>query len=113
MAPFASSIDEFKATLRSELAAMASNRQREYIESRLIEPSIVTLRWEYGNNEPFTAWMFADLRRADITLVYCTGGFGALGAPWGLHARVATHFGQDSGWFRSLSALTEDEGIPA
>jgi hypothetical protein len=113
MAGSAASIDEFKETLRSELARMASNRRREYIEARLIEPSVVTLQWEYGNDEPFAAWMFADLRRAGVMVVYCTGGFGALGAPWGLHLRSSTHFGQDSGWFRTLSALAEDEGVPA
>jgi hypothetical protein len=107
------SIDEFKETLRSELARMASNRRRGYIEARLIEPSVVTLHWEYGNDESFVAWMFADLGRADVMFVYCSGGFGALGSPWGLHLRSSTHFGQDSAWFRTLSALAEDEGVPA
>jgi hypothetical protein len=109
----AASIDEFKATLRSALAGMTSKGRREYIESRLIEPSIVTLCWEYGSNESFAAWMFADLRRAGVMAIYCSGGFGALGAPWGLHVRSSTHFGQDSGWFRTLSDLAEDEGVPA
>jgi hypothetical protein len=107
------SIDEFKAALRSEFAGMTSHGRREYIESRLIEPSIVTLHWEYGNDEPFAAWIFADLGRAGVMVVYCSGGFGALGKPWGLHRRSSTHFGQDSGWFRTLSDLAEDEGVPA
>jgi hypothetical protein len=113
MSDVTTSLDDFKATLRSALAGIVSNGRREYIESHLVEPSTVTLHWEYGNNEPFAAWVFADLRRAGVVAVYCRGGFGALGAPWGLCFRTSTHFGQDSGWFRTLSDLAEDEGIPA
>jgi hypothetical protein len=113
MSDVTTSLDEFNATLRSALAGMDSNGRREYIESRLVEPSTVTLHWEYGNNEPFAAWVFADLRRAGVVAVYCKGGFGTLGAPRGLCFRSATHFGQDSSWFRTLSNLAEDEGIPA
>jgi hypothetical protein len=108
---FPPTAEAFDALLRAEIARLASAARRAYIESRLTAPYRVTLRWEYGNNEPHTAWVFADLRRADVMAVYCLGGHDARGSPWGLNFRTSTHFGMDSGWFRSLDELLEDEGV--
>lgn len=106
-----SSIEEFSSLLNAELARIRSPKRRAFIESILIEPYPSTLRWEYGANEPFQAWTFGDLRERDVVAQHCLGGFGALGAPWGINFRTASHFGMDSGWYSSLDALAEDWGV--
>ena len=65
------------------------------------------LHWEYGDNEPFDAWRFADLG-GGIWAAYCTGGHGALGCPWGLVSANSDLFGMDCGWYRELHQLFED-----
>ncbi len=92
---------------------MSSPRQREFIESKLIAPYPVRLRWEYGNDEAFHAWVFGDMGEREVVIQYCVGGHGARGCPWGINFRDADHFGQDSGWYQNLAQLAEDWGVEA
>jgi hypothetical protein len=102
---------EFRALLDKEIARISSPRRRSFIVECLVPVSQTTLYWEYGNEEPFPAWEFADLRERNVVAQYCIGGHGALGSPWGINFRGERHFGMDSGWYPSLNALIEDWGI--
>ena len=93
------------------MLTITSPRQRAFLESKLIEPYQQELRWEYGHDEQYAAWVFADLGERDVVAQYCLGGFGSLGSPWGINFRSANHFGQDSGWYGSLEDLVVDWGV--
>lgn len=72
----------------------------------LIRPAVrQTLHWEYGNNEPYTAWRFAELGERDIWAAYCAFGHGALGNPWGLVFIDSDQFGPDFSWYPGLDEL--------
>lgn len=103
--------DEFRLILRGEIAQISSPRQLAFLDSILIEPYETWLLWEYGREEQFVAWVFADLGERDVVAQYCRGGHGSLGSPWGINFRTAGHFGQDSGWYRSLKGLLTDWGV--
>ena len=105
------SLNEFTHLLAAELAQIRSANRRSFIEVRLIEPFQTRLQWEYGSDEPFDAWTFADMGERNVVAQYCRGGFGALGAPWGINSRTATQFGMDCGWYQTLDALLEDWGV--
>ena len=104
---------QFTALLKRELGGMKSDENRKFIESKLVQPYLVTLSWEYGSDEPYQAWVFADMQQRDVVAQYCRGGFGSRGAPWGINFRQADHFGMDCGWYPSIEALVEDWGIDA
>ena len=106
-------LEDFRALLREQLCGVKSEKRRRFIERKLIEPYVVTLSWEYGNNEPYQAWVFADMQERNVVAQYCRGGFGARGAPWGINFRTADHFGMDSGWYPSIESLLEDWGVEA
>jgi len=108
----APSLNDFTQLLAAELAQIRSVNRRNFIEARLITPFQATLEWEYGSDEPFDAWTFADMGERNVVAQYCRGGFGALGSPWGINFKAAAHFGMDCGWYQSLDALIEDWGIP-
>jgi hypothetical protein len=103
--------DEFGALLQGQLNQLPSARERTYIESRLVEPYQLTLHWEYGKDEPYQCWVFAEMGEREVVAVYCRGGHGALGSPWGINFRTAKHFGMDSGWYRDLGELLTDWSI--
>ncbi len=107
----APSLEEFTSLLRAEISRVGSPNRRAFIERILIKPYQSQLRWEYGADEPFHAWTFGDLGERDVVAQHCLGGFGALGSPWGINFRTASHFGMDSGWYPSLDALAEDWGV--
>ena len=104
---------EFNELLRAAIAEIESPKRRGFIESKLITPYQTQLHWEYGQNEPYVAWVFADMGERKVVGQYCLGGYGARGAPWGINFREASHFGQDSGWYDSLAQLLEDWGVEA
>ena len=105
------SLDEFSRLLRAEVLRISSPNRRAFIQTILIPPYQTRLLWEYGANEPYSAWTFGDLGERDVVAQYCQGGFGALGSPWGINFRTASHFGMDPGWYRSLGELAEDWGV--
>ena len=102
------SADAFQETLRAELERISSPKHREFLESRFVDPYQKTLAWEYGSGEKYTAWVFADLGEREVVIQYCRGGHGARGYPWGINFRGSDHFGQDTGWYRSLEDLVID-----
>ena len=104
-------LEEFTHLLAEELSRVLSSKRRLFIESRLVAPVQTTLEWEYGADEPFGAWIFADMGERDVVAQYCRGGFGALGSPWGINFRAVNHFGMDCGWYPSLEALITDWGV--
>jgi len=103
--------EEFRRILREEIEKISSIEQRAFLDSIIIEPYQTRLSWEYGNEEEFIAWVFADLRERDVVAQYCLGGHGSRGSPWGINFRSAKHFGQDCGWYRGLKELIEDWGV--
>jgi hypothetical protein len=105
------SFNDFVELLHKEIERLPSQHQREFISSRLLDPRMAQLRWEYGADEEFEAWVFADMGERNVVAQYCRGGFGARGAPWGINFFGATHFGQDCGWYSSLVELLEDWGV--
>lgn len=107
----APSIDEFNELLSAELSRISSVNRAAFIRSIFIPPYKSRLEWEYGANEPFEAWTFGDLKEREVVAQYCRGGFGALGAPWGINFRESSNFGMDCGWYSSLDALAKDWGV--
>ena len=110
MDTYAPSLHEFRALLNTAMVSFSSPRRRAFLEPKLIEPYKQLLRWEYGQDEECTAWVFADLGERDVIAQYCRGGFGSLGSPWGINFRDANQFGQDSGWYCTLEELVTDWG---
>jgi hypothetical protein len=104
-------VEDMRKILSAELDRLASATQRHFVEERLIEPYTTTLTWEYGHDEPFDAWVLADLQQRDVVVQYCQGGFGALGSPWGINFRSSNTFGMDAGWYPTLADLVKDWGI--
>ena len=68
--------------LCSEVAELSEN-EKLYFESIRVPLSLKELHWEYGDNELFQAWVFADFKERDVGAAYCSGGHGAFGSPWG------------------------------
>ena len=97
--------------MRKEIERIHSPRQQQFLATILIEPYTTSLAWEYGAGEVYVAWVFGDLGEREVVAQYCRGGFGTLGLTWSINFRLARHFGQDSGWYRSLKDLIEDWGI--
>jgi len=104
--------DKFQmdALIRSELEQCEPAMQKA-AAALLIDLVPKTLKWEYGALEQFPAWVFADFGERNVFVAYCLGGHGALGSPWGLVFMHDEHFGQDSGWYRSLKELLSDWGV--
>ena len=103
--------EEFRQILGTEIEKISSPQQIAFLDSIIIEPYQTRLSWEYGNNEEFIAWVFADLRERDVVAQYCLDGHGSRGSPWGINFRSAKHFGQDCGWYRGLKELMADWGV--
>lgn len=107
----APTIEEFTRLLEVELSRIRSPNRVAFIRKILIPPYKSRLEWEYGENEPFEAWTFGDLGERNVVAQYCRGGFGSLGAPWGINFRTSSNFGTDCGWYPSLESLVEDWGV--
>ena len=101
---------EMEALLAAGLSE-CDEQSRARIEALLVPLQEVTLYWEYGSEEEFPAWVFADLQERSVIAVFCLGGHGELGSPWGLNFRGDRNFGMDSAWFKSLRDLFSDWGI--
>ncbi|RYY00925.1 MAG: hypothetical protein EOO53_20615 [Gammaproteobacteria bacterium] len=93
--------------VQHEIESM-SESNRTFILEKLISPRPKTLTWEYGNEEEYEAWLFAEMGERNIGLVYCLGGFGAFGSPWGLIFSNSSNFGMDPGWYRNLKDLVSE-----
>ena len=87
---------------------LMSESNKALLSKKLITPKQKTLVWEYGNDEKFEAWLFAEMSERNIGLVYCLGGFGMLGSPWGLIFIDSDYFGMDPGWYQNLDDLISE-----
>lgn len=85
--------------------------QSAFINPRMVPLRKTILQWEYGENEPYEAWIFAEFGERGVGAAYCLGGFGALGSPWGLIFLDENWFGPDPGWYQSLAELIDDGWI--
>jgi hypothetical protein len=65
------SAEEFRQILRMEVGKISSPRQAAFLDSIFIEPYQTRLSWEYGNDEEFVAWVFADLREREAGRKAC------------------------------------------
>ena len=102
--------EEMLALIQRELRLCAP-ALREAFAPQFTDLWLKNLKWEYGDNEQFPAWVFADLRERNVHAAYCVGGHGALGSPWGYIFKHDDGFGMDCGWFRSLQELLIDWGL--
>jgi len=98
---------EMFALINKELDDMTPEC-KEYAASKIVSLKEKVLRWEYGNNEPFPAWEFANFGSDDLCAVYCLGGHGADGFPWGLVHRNDDYFGMACSWYESFEAMLSD-----
>ncbi len=93
--------------IESELSSMELGAKK-YFMSKLIPLEKKYLKWEYGNDEEFPAWVVADLRDRDVGIAYCCGGHGASGDRWGIIFLHDNYFGMDVAWYSSLNDLIKD-----
>ena len=99
--------NEMKVLIEEEINKLNSG-EREYFISKLISLQRKTLKWEYGNEEEYQSWVFADLEERNVGVAYCQGGHGATGDTWGLIFFNDDYFGMDAGWYSSLKGLIND-----
>lgn len=99
--------EDMEKLLNDELSNL-SPVEKSYIESIMIPLQKKELLWEYGDGEPYEAWVFADFKERDVGALYCKGGFGDMGSPWGLTFFHDNSFGMDCGWYRNLQELIQD-----
>ncbi len=99
--------DEMQILLDGEVGLLSSV-ERSYLESILIPLRKKELLWEYGEGEPYDAWVFADFKERNVGALYCKGGFGDMGSPWGLTFFHDNSFGMDCGWYNNLKDLIQD-----
>ena len=106
--------DEIIAILEKELASIQDQAVVAWLRDHLIDPRPTELLWEYGNEEPHSAWVVGDTREHNVVIAYCEGGHGAYGNPWGLIRAKDVYFGMDCSWFPCLqAAVYEGSSVPA
>ena len=96
-----------KSLINQEIDAMEPEL-REYALSLLIPLKSKILKWEYGNDEEFPAWEFADFGERNVGAAYCLGGHGSCGDTWGLIFTNDDYFGMDAGWYSSFKEMLTD-----
>jgi hypothetical protein len=84
---------------------------RRAVKSILVEPTQITLKSDHGSGEEFPAWIVVDFGERDVAAVYCLGGYGALGSPWGLVFKADTHIAESNTWYSTLYNLLSDYGL--
>ncbi|ARU28776.1 hypothetical protein CBR65_15755 [Cellvibrio sp. PSBB006] len=96
-----------QSLINKEIEIMESGL-KEYAISLLIPLEEKILKWEYGGDEEFPAWVFADFGERNVGAAYCLGGHGASGDAWGLIFTKDDYFGMDAGWYSSLKEMLID-----
>ena len=81
---------------------------KAYASSILIPLKKKVLKWEYGNDEEFPAWEFANFGERNVGAAYCLGGHGASGDFWGLIFTNDDYFGMDAGWYSNFKEMLMD-----
>ncbi len=103
------SVNSMSQLLRLTLDKFNYDITKQWISSKITTPESITLKWEYGNHEPFQAWIIADMGERNVVAVFCNeGGYGKLGSPWGIIFRNNTDFGMDFGWYPDFESLILD-----
>jgi len=99
--------EEMHDLINMEIDTMESGL-KEYAISILTPLKRKVLKWEYGNDEEFPAWVFADFGERDVGAAFCIGGHGAGGDRWGLIFYNDDYFGMDAGWYSNLKEMLMD-----
>jgi hypothetical protein len=99
--------EHMDAKLDEEMKLL-SVRETEYFKGIKIPIYLKTLRWEYENDVPFEAWVFADFKERNVGAAYCLGGYGKMGSPWGLIFFDDDSFGMDCGWYKNIKEMIND-----
>ncbi|GAB4195274.1 MAG: hypothetical protein Tsb002_27620 [Wenzhouxiangellaceae bacterium] len=99
--------EEMQTLIDMQISSMGPGL-KQYAESLIIPLKAKVLKWEYGNDEDFPAWEFADLGERNVRVAYCLGGHGANGDSWGLVFADDDYFGMDCGWYGSFKDLLLD-----
>ena len=98
---------EMQFLIEKEICSMDSGLKK-YASSILIPLKRKKLKWEYGNDEEFTSWIFADFGERNVAAAYCLGGHGENGNSWGLIFTNDDSFGMDAGWYDSFKDMLSD-----
>jgi hypothetical protein len=91
-----------KALAAAELERVPDSDCRERLARVLVEPTFVSLAWEYGAlGATRLCCVVARLEDGDRALVYCEDGFGPQ-EPWGAVSLGEASMGEDDQWHASL-----------
>jgi hypothetical protein len=91
-----------KALATAELERVADADCRERLARLLVEPTFVSLAWEYGAlGATRLCCVVARLEDGERALVYCEDGFGPQ-EPWGAVSLGEASMGDDDQWHASL-----------
>ena len=91
-----------KALATNELEQVPDSDCRERLARLLVEPTFVSLAWEYGAlGATRLCCVVARLEDGDRALVYCEDGFGPQ-EPWGAVSLGEASMGDDDQWHASL-----------
>lgn len=99
--------EEMQSLIDQQIEAMEPGLKK-YAISILVPLKKKTLKWEYGNDEEFPAWEFADFGERNVGGAFCLGGHGASGDTWGLIFINDDYFGMDAGWYSSIQEMLMD-----
>ena len=96
------SASAMKALATAELERVPDEDCRERLARVLVEPTFVSLAWEYGAlGATRLCCVVARLEDGDRALVYCEDGFGPQ-EPWGAVSLREASMGDDDQWHASL-----------
>ena len=91
---------EMRELLKAQLAAIDDPARRALLETYLVWPQPLILKWGYGKpGERYTCWLVASHRNTRI--VYCDQGFGPA-YPWGIVGPSDDWMGMDCHWHVGL-----------
>jgi hypothetical protein len=96
------SASAMKALATAELERIPDPDCRERLARALVEPTFVSLAWEYGAlGATRLCCVVARLEDGERALVYCEDGFGPQ-EPWGAVSLGEATMGDDDQWHASL-----------
>ena len=81
---------------------------KEFSRSILVPLRSMLVKWKYGNDEKFPAWVFADFGERNAYAAYRLGGYGASGNAWGLVFSNEKNHGMDASCYSSFEEMIMD-----
>lgn len=104
---------EIEALTRSELDGFQNSELRAYTESILVPPKVRRMRFERRglSVEMYDCWVVANPDEYDLLIAYAEGGYGKIGAPWGLIGINGDSSGPPNGWYKTLEECIVDSGL--